>query len=190
MHGVDRADRAFTARVEDYLANREHAVRILVGKRLEKHGVDQGEDGRICTDADAERNNGDGAEAGILTDPPKGIAQILTDGIEDGKPALLAIAFLRRFDAAKREPGTAIGFLWGHTAPHVFVSEQLDMGTEFLGEIGLGIAVGEASEQLIPGPTKHANHAFDPLRAIKRATISVACAHCVTSEVSCFWPAL
>ncbi len=149
MHGINRADGAFAARVEDQFTNGEHTVRVRIGKRPEQHRVDYAEDGRIGADTDGKGKNGDGAEAGIPANPSKGIAKILADGIERRKPALITIAFFGGFDAAEPDPGAAIGLVRRHTAPHIFFGEQLDMGIELCGEIGLGIITGEAPEQLI-----------------------------------------
>ena len=81
-------------------------------------------------------------ETGIFTDPAKRIAQILDSRIEDRQTALIAIAFLCRFDAAELKPGPAIRFFRRDTAADVVFGEQLDMGIEFLGEIAFAALAG------------------------------------------------
>ena len=92
--------------------------------------------------------------------------------------------------AAALEFGPAIRLIWRETAADAFFSEQSNMGIEFLVEVTFATATEETPEQPVPGATQSADHALTPFSAMKRATISVAWAHWVTSEASCFWPAL
>ena len=66
--------------------------------------------------------------------------------------------------------------------------EQLYMAFEFLGKITFATRGREASKEAIPRAAQCADHAFVPLSARNRATISVVCSHWVTSDSSCFRP--
>ena len=83
-----------------------------------------------------------------------------------------------------------MGLFRRDAAANAFFGEQLDMGIEFLGEIAVPISTEEASEETVPGAPECADQALTPFSAMKRATISAAWAHWVTSEASSFWPAL
>src|SRR5437764_12117485 len=76
------------------------------------------------------------------------------------------------------------------TAANIFFGEQLDVGIELLGEVVFATPAGEAAEQAVPDTAQRARHTLTHFSAMKRAMISAACAHCVTSEARCFRPAL
>jgi hypothetical protein len=62
-------------------ANREHTLRVLVGKWLEEHGVDKRKDGGVRADANGERKNSGRGEAGISMHSVKCIPEVLGEGV-------------------------------------------------------------------------------------------------------------
>ena len=61
-------------------------VRIPVGQRLHQHAVDDAEDGGGRADAEGEREDGDGGEAGRPRERPNGVLQILQQHVS-ARPA-------------------------------------------------------------------------------------------------------
>jgi hypothetical protein len=58
-------------------AEEHQLVRCLHRKRLEKHRIDQTEDGRVGSNAQRERKHRNQGEAGLLQEHPHSVTQIL-----------------------------------------------------------------------------------------------------------------
>ncbi len=65
------------------LAERHHAIRLGERQRLEQHGVDDAEDGGVGADAEGEREDGDGAVGGLLTQHPGAVDEVVPEGFEE-----------------------------------------------------------------------------------------------------------
>ena len=106
---VYRVDSDWSERGEAriHLAHRIQSLGVLEGQRLEEHGVDQRKDGGGRADPDGEREDGNRGEAGTAADSANRKAEILRQNVQRRQTALIAIAFLCRFDAAELEPGAA-----------------------------------------------------------------------------------
>ena len=57
--------------------NTDQLFRFAIRQRFEQHAVDHAEDCSVGTDAEREREHGDGGEAGVLQQLPEGKSQII-----------------------------------------------------------------------------------------------------------------
>src|SRR5436190_6492765 len=73
---VGRRDRSVAPRGSPMRPEGHDAVRIAVGERPQKHGIDHAEDGRIRADAKAHYYYGQDREPRVLPEGPKGISEI------------------------------------------------------------------------------------------------------------------
>src|SRR5688572_1501565 len=115
------------------------------------------------------------------------MAHVAQRRLECREPALIAILFLDCLDVAELDPRPAIGLVARHAPGDLFVGHVLDMAVELVGHLTIGIGQPHRAEQPAPGP---ADHAFSAFSATKRATMSDAWLHWVTSASSCFCPVL
>jgi hypothetical protein len=60
-----------------FFSNPDDAIRVTERQWLEQGRIHDTEDGRIRTDAEGERDDGNGREAGILRQHPQAVANIL-----------------------------------------------------------------------------------------------------------------
>ena len=56
------------------LRDRHQALRVGIRQPLEQDGIDRAEDGRGGADAERQRQDGERGEAGVLPQPPGGVA--------------------------------------------------------------------------------------------------------------------
>jgi hypothetical protein len=66
------------------------------------------------------------------------LADILYESHDHRQTALVAVAFLRRFNASKPQPGHSNRFVGSDAAPDVVIGQQADMRLEFLCQIAVG----------------------------------------------------
>ncbi len=99
------------------LAHRHLQQRLGVAhrKRLEHHGVDQREDRRVGSDAEAEGKDGDEGEAAIGAEGTYCLPDIGEERVEPREGVDVAGAFLQRAAVAKASLRFATGCVFGHS---------------------------------------------------------------------------
>ena len=79
--------------------------RLRIVERLEQHALDDGEDGRAGSDAQAQGQDADRHEAPIPGQPSGGIAQVAEESIHRVLPSVPAYLFVHRRGAAQLQAG-------------------------------------------------------------------------------------
>ena len=85
------------------VAQVDEPVAVAVGQRLEQHAADDAEDRRVGADAERQREDDDGGEAGAVSQRAQRVPEIGRDALEPGQSALVAHGFGRLREAAGRE---------------------------------------------------------------------------------------
>ena len=85
----------------------DQLTRLRILERLEQHALDDGEDGRAGSDAQAQGQDADRREAPIPGQPSGGIAQIAEESIYGVLPSIPANLFVHGNRAAEFQPGRA-----------------------------------------------------------------------------------
>jgi hypothetical protein len=125
------------------LGNGEDLFRMADGERAKEEGADQAEDDGIGADAEGERKNGNDRENGILTELPKAITSIREYGMERAAETLFADLFFYLLEAAEFDASGALRFVGGHAVAEIFVSEEGEVGLDFVVEVGVDATEGE-----------------------------------------------
>ena len=84
---------------------RDQLSRLRIVERLEQHALDDGEDGRAGSDAQAQGQDADRREAPIPGQPSRRIAQVAEESIHRILPAIPANLFVYGKRAAEFQPG-------------------------------------------------------------------------------------
>ena len=87
---------------------RHQSVGIRVGQRPHRHGVDDGEHRRIGTDADRQREEGDGGEARLASTAANGVAEILGERLHQRYSAHVTMGLAQLHRAAERHTRRSI----------------------------------------------------------------------------------
>ena len=108
VHGAagDTGDAA----AAELLAEGDEVLRVGDGKRLQHEVVDEGEDGGVGADAEGQREDGDGGEAGTFGHHAETVADVVPDAFGGGLPGGGADFVLDGFGAAHLDAGCALGF--------------------------------------------------------------------------------
>src|SRR5690242_17361661 len=114
--------------------NHHHAASTRIRKRVDEHSVYNGENGGIGADAKRESENGDGCEAGVLSEHARAETQVLPERFEEWQAAELAIRFAKLRKTAEADVRLAAGFQRRHAMPDVLLGEQVEMRAEFARE--------------------------------------------------------
>src|SRR5215469_8964180 len=129
------------------IEHQNELIGIWIGKRSQKHSVDDAEDGGVGADAQRERQNGDGGEARTLAEHAGGIAQVLRGLVQEAPAARLAALLLERLEVTEFDSCAPRGLRAVHAGPDKIIGVERKMVTEFLVHVAfLLIAMDRAAQ--------------------------------------------
>ena len=114
----------------------DQPVGVLVGNRSKQRGIDDAEDGSICSDTERESQDRGGRESAIARKEPDGMPQVADDGV-DPAAACLANCFLRLCHAAEIPERHAPRLRRLHAAVDVCPGLHLDVKAKLLVHLGV-----------------------------------------------------
>ena len=123
--------------------------RILHGQSAEKERIDHAEDGSVCADAESERQDCDGSEAGGLAEHASSEAQILPTGRHKRFPAGRAHDFLRDFEAPSLQAYCPKRILAAHPLRHLFVGGHIEKATQLFVQLPFDAFLSEQRPQSV-----------------------------------------
>ena len=174
---VERGDDVLAAgTLRVLLPDRHETGRFLEGQTLDEHGVDDREDRRVRADAQGERRDRDGGEAGVLAERAGREAEVLPGPLEERQAAAIPHRLLRDVEPAELPDRFAPRLLRRHSAAHGVVDVHLDVGLELLRQVPLLASPPEESGEPGEEPA-HAPHARPSAGARKRARMAVVRSH-------------
>ena len=115
--GVVQATTAAPVDREDH----DQPIGILERQRPEERRIDQAEDGAVRADAERERQDRRGGEAGVLAEHAHRRNQILAECVECRDSVLIAISFLRLRRAAQADQRVPPRLVGRHARAQVVV---------------------------------------------------------------------
>ena len=136
----DRSPAADSAEV----GQRDDAVGIRVGQRIEQDGVDDAEHGGVRADPERHHENANQRRATIPAQGPYGVAGILQRGFEQGNAAAIAIGLFHGFDATQLDERASARLVERHAGAQIVVDVKLDVTLELVFEVTI---VGRPAEQ-------------------------------------------
>ena len=104
----------------------------------------------------------------------QGVAEVLHDGLEEGKRASFAMGLRGVLDAAELEDGLAASFGGSHAGAEIVVDVELQMAVDFGGELLLLPLRGDDTGESVKPCAKAVHHASS-VGARKRARMAVVC---------------
>src|SRR2546423_9825606 len=107
-----------------------HIRRILNRRLAEKEAACYGENCRVQSDSQSQRENYGGSKSWILAQHAQAIAQVLEQSFEEVHPTRLTAFLLCALDAAKLDARQPQGFIAWHTASHQILSTRFDVETQ------------------------------------------------------------
>jgi hypothetical protein len=116
---------------------------MLERKRAQEHGVYNGEDGNVRSDAESQRQQGGNGESGSFQEASKGVAQVSEGLFEPEDGALLTMELLGLFDAAVSATRLDARVIGTHAAALKLIFQQRQMRGDFAGQIAIGAAAVE-----------------------------------------------
>ena len=117
--------------------------RILHGQSAEKERIDHAEDGSVCADAESERQDCDGSEAGGLPERARSKAQILPQRLHKRFPAGRADDFLRNFKIPPLQAHCPKSFLPSDAVPHLCLGSHFLVGAKLLIQVPVDLFLPE-----------------------------------------------
>ena len=123
---------------------------------VQQHRVDDGEECRVDTDAQSQRDDDDSSKAWRLAQLAECEAEILQQVFEPRQRPALPDRLLGLFQTAKLDERPSARFLRGHAGAEVVVDVQLKMAFQLGGDVILrrmsGKQAAEAMEESSEGP--------------------------------------
>ena len=135
---VERRGLVLAAGLEIARRDRHEPIGIRVGQRPQQGGIDDAEDREVDADAECEYR-GDGRSA-RSAEAAGGVAQVLSQLVEQPLTASLAQVFLQRLQAPELEPGLALGVGFRRAGPHQVVDAGVEMEPQLVGHAGFELA--------------------------------------------------
>jgi hypothetical protein len=111
---------------------------------VEQDAFGEGEDDGVGSDAEGERGDSDGSEAGAAAEHANGVAEVGAKLVEETEAEGGADVLFVGLDGAELDAGAAEGFGGGETGALEVLGAQLDVGADFGFDVGLD---GVATEQ-------------------------------------------
>src|SRR5271170_2108705 len=116
-------------------------VGLRHGEAIEQDTFGKGKDDGVGSDAEGERGDSDGGEAGAAAKHANGVAEVGAKLVEEPEAEGEANVRFVGFDGAKLEAGAAEGFGGGEAGALEVFGAELDVGAEFGFDAGLdGVA--------------------------------------------------
>src|SRR5215469_112969 len=131
------------------MRHRQVAQQDLIGQR---------EDGGVGADAQGESENGDGGEARRFSEHAKSEAQILEQGVEEGKATAVAVALPGLFETAELEERLAAGLFGGHALSEVAFDSHFQVRTQFGVEVAIELRAAKDGAQAVKRLAKPGDH--------------------------------
>jgi hypothetical protein len=157
------------------------AVRVGVGEGVEQHGVDEREHCGGGADAEGERENGDGGEAGIAAQSAEAVADVAAELVEEAHADGGAICFVLRRGLTQVDASFALGFFGSEPLAHEVFLIGLLVRAEFFFDIAVAARRDGAPETTEGGEDAHISSAF---LSRMRATTAAMSAHFAVSDLS------
>src|SRR2546429_267912 len=108
-----------------------HIRRIFNRRLAEKEAACYGENCRVQSDSQSQRENYGGSKSWILAQHAQAIAKILGEAFDEVNAAGVAAFFFGPLDTAEFDAGATVSLLPLHAAAHQIFSEGFDVETEF-----------------------------------------------------------
>jgi hypothetical protein len=106
-------------------------VGLRDGEAIEEDAFCEGEDNGVGSDAEGERGDGDGGEAGAFAKHASGIAEVGTKLVEETEAEGGADVFFMSFDGAEFDAGATEGFGGSEARLLEVFGAELDVGEKF-----------------------------------------------------------
>src|SRR6267142_460464 len=107
-----------------------HVRRIFSWRLAEKEATCHGENCRVQSDSQSQRENYCGSKSWILAQHAQAIAEVLDEAFDEVNAAGVAAFFFGPLNAAEFDAGAMVSFLPRHAAAHQIFSERFDVETE------------------------------------------------------------
>jgi hypothetical protein len=122
-------------------------VGLRHGEAVEEDAFGESEDDGVGSDAQGERGDGDGSEAGAAAKHANGVAEVGAKLVEETEAERGADVLFLGFDVAELDAGAAEGFGGGQAGALEVFGAELDVGAEFEVDGGLdGMATKKGVE--------------------------------------------
>ncbi len=108
-------------------------IRVWKRQRPQEQRVNDREDREVRADADRQRRESGGGEAGRPPEQPNRVARIATYSVEHPQPACVTAVVLDAFEPAEFHACAAHGFLHRHSGAHQIVGVLLEVEAQLLG---------------------------------------------------------
>jgi hypothetical protein len=112
-------------------------VRLGYGEAIEEDTFGEGKDDGVGSDAEGERGDSDGGEAGAAAEHAKGVAEVGAKLVEETEAEGGADVFFLGFDGSELNAGAAEGFGGGEAGTLEVFGAELDVSAEFGFDVGL-----------------------------------------------------
>ena len=110
---------------------------ILIRQWFNECGIDESKDRETGADSKRYHRGGSSSECRILTELPKGEAQILDHAFEKWNGGAITVSFFCLIDATKLHYRDAPGFLRRHAGADVVVDMHLQVALELIRKVTL-----------------------------------------------------
>src|SRR5438128_4421275 len=108
-----------------------HVRRIFNRRLAEKEAARYGENCRVESDSQSQRENYGGSKSWILAQHAQAIAKVLDEAFDEVNAARVAALFFCMLDTAKLDARASQRLLARHAAAHQIFGDRLDMETQF-----------------------------------------------------------
>src|SRR5437016_7552916 len=109
-----------------------HHVRRIFNRRLaEQEAACYGENCRVQSDSQSQRENYGGSKSWIFAQHAQAIAKVLDEAFDEVKAAGVAAFFFGPLDVAEFDAGATVSLLPRHAAAHQIFAEGFDVEAEF-----------------------------------------------------------
>ena len=113
----------------------EQLFGIHVRQRLQQYRINDTENGRVRPDAERKRKYGDSSEAGSLPQRAEGVARVLQECFDHGQALEFAVGLFQLCEASQAHASGALGFMWRHASPDIFVREHFETDLKLILEV-------------------------------------------------------
>ena len=166
----------------------DEAVGLGIGKWLQDPCVHEAEDRGVRADAEGEGQQGDGAEGRVPAQQARPESQVPPQDIQPRHTAAVAVALLRRLDAAEPGEGLPASVFGREAGAPAIVGVHLQVALDLLGQLPLPPLLLEEIGQSQHEDAQPPHRGSSP-GVRKRATMRLASSHCRASFSTCFRPA-
>ena len=156
------------ARLRIFSFDVDDAFRVRKRQRSEENAVDQTEDGGVRANAEPERNNGDGGEAGIFEKHPPGVPQIAPYAFYIITGLSFSDLFLQLLDPAQLHRGLSARLDFGQSFRDFLFHKSVQGISKFVRELLFYISL---SKQVPPKSGNAIENAHRGLQVARSAAV-------------------